>query len=143
MPEAYPLFPSRAQLRSYLGAYARHFGVLDRIRFGRRVERVCQQPQQQPHRWRVQWSIDAAVAAAAEDTRVASERDHAALDTAQWEAPDAGQHEALGGEEGAAGHADVDAVAVCNGHHRKPIWPDPADFPGCDTFAGTSIHSMK
>jgi cation diffusion facilitator CzcD-associated flavoprotein CzcO len=35
---------------------------------------------------------------------------------------------------------DYDAVAVANGHHWDPRWPEPA-FPGSDSFAGEQIHS--
>src|SRR3954447_9378400 len=39
-PPEHPLHPTAEQILAYLGEYARTFGVLDRIRFGVRVERV-------------------------------------------------------------------------------------------------------
>jgi dimethylaniline monooxygenase (N-oxide forming) len=33
-----------------------------------------------------------------------------------------------------------DAVAVANGHHWDPRWPEPP-FPGHDTFAGEQLHA--
>lgn len=39
-PEAYPDFPSRAQVAAYLSAYARRFGVEDHVEFGREVADV-------------------------------------------------------------------------------------------------------
>jgi dimethylaniline monooxygenase (N-oxide forming) len=41
-PDAYPDFPSRSQVAAYLGGYARHFGVEDRVEVGRTVTDVCQ-----------------------------------------------------------------------------------------------------
>jgi cation diffusion facilitator CzcD-associated flavoprotein CzcO len=43
MPAGYPDFPSHWQAREYLRAYARHFGVTERTRFGVSVERVQRQ----------------------------------------------------------------------------------------------------
>jgi len=40
MPDAYPDFPSRAQVAAYLGAYARHFGVAERVELRRRITDV-------------------------------------------------------------------------------------------------------
>lgn len=40
--EDYPLYPSHAQALDYLRAYAREFGILDAIEFGKTVERVTQ-----------------------------------------------------------------------------------------------------
>jgi pimeloyl-ACP methyl ester carboxylesterase/thioredoxin reductase len=40
MPDAFPDYPSHAQVKQYLTAYARHFGLLDRIRFGQDVVAV-------------------------------------------------------------------------------------------------------
>jgi dimethylaniline monooxygenase (N-oxide forming) len=39
-PPDHPLHPAAEQIQAYLGAYARAFGVVDRIRFGTRVEDV-------------------------------------------------------------------------------------------------------
>src|SRR5215203_144348 len=39
-PAAHPLHPAAEQVRDYLAAYARAFGVVDRVRFGTRVEAV-------------------------------------------------------------------------------------------------------
>ncbi len=39
-PAEHPLHPPAEQIQAYLEAYARAFGVVDRIRFGTRVERV-------------------------------------------------------------------------------------------------------
>ena len=35
---------------------------------------------------------------------------------------------------------EYDAVAVANGHHWNPRWPEPP-FPGTDTFRGEQLHS--
>ncbi len=40
MPDSYPEFPGRQQMLDYLEAYSRHFGLLERIEFGRAVTRV-------------------------------------------------------------------------------------------------------
>ena len=40
MPDDYPEYPSHRQLQAYFDAYARHFGVLDHVRFGHVVEQV-------------------------------------------------------------------------------------------------------
>ncbi len=40
MPPDYPDYPSHRQLQSYFESYARHFGVMDAIRFGHTVEQV-------------------------------------------------------------------------------------------------------
>lgn len=40
-PDWYPDFPSRAQVAAYLGGYARHFGVAERIELGREVTEVA------------------------------------------------------------------------------------------------------
>lgn len=40
MPEHYPLYPCHREALAYLRDYARQFGVLDRIEFGKSVERV-------------------------------------------------------------------------------------------------------
>jgi dimethylaniline monooxygenase (N-oxide forming) len=40
MPDTYPDFPSREQVAAYLTAYARHFGVNDRVALGREVTDV-------------------------------------------------------------------------------------------------------
>ena len=37
MPDRYPDYPSHAQIKEYFTAYARHFGLLDRIAFGTEV----------------------------------------------------------------------------------------------------------
>ena len=39
-PAPHPLHPAAEQIQAYLEAYARAFGVLDRIRFGTRAEEV-------------------------------------------------------------------------------------------------------
>ncbi len=44
MPADYPDFPSRAQMLSYLEAYARDRGLMGHIAFGRRVERATPLP---------------------------------------------------------------------------------------------------
>lgn len=44
MPDDYPDFPSHWQAQDYLRDYARHFGVMERIRFGTGVERVTREP---------------------------------------------------------------------------------------------------
>jgi dimethylaniline monooxygenase (N-oxide forming) len=41
-PDSYPDFPSRAQVASYLAAYARHFGVADRVALGSEVTDIRQ-----------------------------------------------------------------------------------------------------
>jgi dimethylaniline monooxygenase (N-oxide forming) len=41
-PDSYPDFPSRAQVASYLGAYARHFGVDEHIELSRTVTDIKQ-----------------------------------------------------------------------------------------------------
>ncbi len=41
MPADYPEYPSQQQAWEYLRSYARHFGLYERIEFGRIVERVC------------------------------------------------------------------------------------------------------
>ena len=43
-PDSHPLHPAAEQIRAYLRAYAEHFGVTERIRFGTRVERVAPAP---------------------------------------------------------------------------------------------------
>ncbi len=40
MPDRFPDYPNHAQVKEYLTAYARHFGLVDRIRFGADVVRV-------------------------------------------------------------------------------------------------------
>jgi Flavin-binding monooxygenase-like len=40
-PDSHPPYPLAEQIHAYLRAYAEHFGVAQRIRFGRRVERVA------------------------------------------------------------------------------------------------------
>ena len=40
MPDAYPAYPSHGQVRAYFDAYARHFGLRERITFGAEVVRV-------------------------------------------------------------------------------------------------------
>lgn len=40
MPDAYPDYPSHVQVKEYFDSYARHFGLLDRIRFRHDVVRV-------------------------------------------------------------------------------------------------------
>jgi hypothetical protein len=40
-PADHPLHPAAEQIHAYLGAYARAFGVVDRIRFDTAVEQVC------------------------------------------------------------------------------------------------------
>jgi cation diffusion facilitator CzcD-associated flavoprotein CzcO len=44
MPDDYPRFPNSEQMHSYLDAYARHFGVHERIRFGTEVVRILRRP---------------------------------------------------------------------------------------------------
>jgi thioredoxin reductase len=44
MPEVYPDFPSREMVGTYLAAYARHFGVADRVEVGREVTGVAKSP---------------------------------------------------------------------------------------------------
>lgn len=41
-PDSYPDFPSRAQVASYLGAYARRFGVDEHVELGREITDVAQ-----------------------------------------------------------------------------------------------------
>ncbi len=41
-PDASPDFPSRAQVASYLGAYARHFGIDDHVELGREITDLAQ-----------------------------------------------------------------------------------------------------
>jgi cation diffusion facilitator CzcD-associated flavoprotein CzcO len=41
MPDEYPDYPSHVQVKAYFTAYARHFGLVDRIRFGTDVVRVA------------------------------------------------------------------------------------------------------
>jgi len=41
MPISYPDFPSAAQMLAYLGDYARHYGLLERIAFSTAVENVA------------------------------------------------------------------------------------------------------
>jgi len=43
MPPAYPDYPGHRQLQAYFESYARHFGVLERIRFRHTVEKVTRQ----------------------------------------------------------------------------------------------------
>ena len=40
MPDAYPDYPSHTQIKAYFESYARHFGLVDRIRFSTEVVRV-------------------------------------------------------------------------------------------------------
>ena len=40
MPDRYPDYPGHADIKQYFSAYARHFGLLERIRFGTEVVRV-------------------------------------------------------------------------------------------------------
>ena len=40
MPDRFPDYPSHTQIKEYLSAYARHFGLHDRIRFGTDVVRL-------------------------------------------------------------------------------------------------------
>lgn len=40
MPADYPDYPGHRQLQAYFEAYARHFGVLERVRFGHTVDHV-------------------------------------------------------------------------------------------------------
>ncbi|RZM11494.1 MAG: FAD-dependent oxidoreductase, partial [Pedobacter sp.] len=40
MPTHYPMWPSGAQVQEYLESYAKHFGVMDHIRFGVSVENM-------------------------------------------------------------------------------------------------------
>lgn len=52
MPDAYPDYPSHWQVHAYMGAYADHFGLRERIRFGTEVVGVV------PHAagaWQVSW----------------------------------------------------------------------------------------
>jgi hypothetical protein len=41
MPAEYPDYPNHRQLQAYFDAYARHFGVMDVIRFGHTVQHVA------------------------------------------------------------------------------------------------------
>src|SRR4051812_7912968 len=50
MPREYPVYPDHAQALAYLRAYAEAFGLYDRIRFGRVVERA---ERDAPGRWRL------------------------------------------------------------------------------------------
>ena len=40
MPDSYPDYPSHAQVKAYFTSYARHFGLVDRIRFDTEVVRI-------------------------------------------------------------------------------------------------------
>ncbi|WP_428261743.1 flavin-containing monooxygenase [Haliangium sp.] len=40
MPDSYPDLPTGAQMQAYVDGYARHFGLTERIRFGRRVSAI-------------------------------------------------------------------------------------------------------
>lgn len=42
MPKSYPDWPSAEEIRNYLTSYAKHFHVIDQIRFQTEVIRVCQ-----------------------------------------------------------------------------------------------------
>jgi dimethylaniline monooxygenase (N-oxide forming) len=44
MPDDYPDFPSRVEVGAYLAAYARHFGVADRVALGREITGVAKSP---------------------------------------------------------------------------------------------------
>src|SRR4051794_29803844 len=50
MPREYPDYPDHAQALAYLRAYAKAFGLYDRIRFGQAVERA---ERDAPGQWRV------------------------------------------------------------------------------------------
>jgi dimethylaniline monooxygenase (N-oxide forming) len=43
-------------------------------------------------------------------------------------------------DDGVEGSETYDAVAVANGHHWNPRWPEPP-FPGSDSFVGQQIHA--
>lgn len=49
MPDSFPDYPSHTHVKEYLTAYAQHFGLLARIRFGQDVVAV----EQHGHAWRV------------------------------------------------------------------------------------------
>jgi len=51
MPDRFPDFPSHAQVKEYFGSYARHFGLIDRIRFGTDVVNIA--PVGNGETWRV------------------------------------------------------------------------------------------
>jgi hypothetical protein len=44
MPDAYPDYPNHRQVQAYFDAYARHFGVLSKVRFEHVVEHVTREP---------------------------------------------------------------------------------------------------
>lgn len=53
MPEDYPEYPNHRQLQAYFERYARHFGVMEQIRFHTRVDQVTRAEDGQ---WVVQYS---------------------------------------------------------------------------------------
>jgi dimethylaniline monooxygenase (N-oxide forming) len=48
MPESYPDWPTAEQIRNYLESYAKHFGIIDKIRFQTEVINVDLQTDAQP-----------------------------------------------------------------------------------------------
>ncbi len=52
MPASYPDYPDHRQLQAYFEAYARHFGVHERIRFQHTIEKVTRQASGE---WNVEW----------------------------------------------------------------------------------------
>ncbi len=53
MPADYPAYPNHKQLQAYFESYARHFGVMDKIRFGHTVNQVTRTEEGQ---WEVQYT---------------------------------------------------------------------------------------
>ncbi len=55
MPEGYPAYPHHSQLQAYFESYAKHFGVMERIKFGHSVTAVEKNANET---WRVDYLDD-------------------------------------------------------------------------------------
>lgn len=112
MPDDYPEYPSQEQACSYLRSYARHFGLYERIEFGRSVERV--------EKVAPTWAS------------LSDSRDRGAESRRHVETPKTAWQVTLDGGE----VRHYAGVVIANGHNWDPNWPA---YPG--KFAGLALHS--